>query len=220
MTTMDLSFLRPPRRLQMVWSTHDGEQAAYSGHLRDVEQDQMLIQLLGYGLVPSAPRAGERVLIQVPDRSGVYDIPSEVLSEETTGDLRVLVTGEIRRLDRRRFPRARVSMTPTTAFVIQDDQTPPRPITVRIVELSGGGARFESFHALSVGQVVQLLIPLPNHPPVFPILTVLEVTPTSANLGPPGNRVIVRAEFTRVLQSDRQLILRYVAREREFSATG
>lgn len=216
MSRPDLSFLRPPCRLQMVWSTAAGEQAAYSGHLRGVLDDQLDVHLLGYGLVPSALRAGEVVSIQVPNDTGVFDIPSQIVSEDLTGDLLIAVTGEVRRFDRRRYPRARVALAATTAFQIFGGSRPPTAIPVRILELSGGGARIECLQPLEVGQVLQILVPIPEVQPAFAVVTVLEVL---SSPGPsrihPTNRTIVRVEFCRLLESERRLILRYVAHERE-----
>jgi hypothetical protein len=77
-TRSDLSILRPPGRLQTVWSTAAGEQAAYAGHLRGVLDDQLDVHLFGYGLVPSALRAGVSVSIQVPVDKGSSRSPARL----------------------------------------------------------------------------------------------------------------------------------------------
>jgi hypothetical protein len=126
------------------------------------------------------------------------------------------VTGDVRRLDQRRYPRVRVALTPTTAFQIHAGGQPPVPVPVRILELSGGGARIESLQPFEAGQVLQILVPIPDVQPVFVVSTVLQVL---SSPGPtrirPTDRTILRVELSRLLAAERRLILRYVAQERE-----
>lgn len=218
MSLRDLSFLRPPCRLQVLWSTSGGEQAAYFGHLRGVADDQLDVHLLGYGLVPCALRTGEAVALHVPVANGIFEIPSRVLSEDISGDLLVAVTGEVKQLDRRRFPRVRVSMAATTAFLPGRLNQPPNPVTVRVVELSGGGAKIESFSPLDPGQHLQLKIPVPGHAPLFPSGIVLECARPPVTASSRGaDRYTMRVEFTAVLSAERRILLRYVAQEREMT---
>ncbi|MFN0074371.1 MAG: PilZ domain-containing protein [Chloroflexota bacterium] len=216
MSVSDLSFLRPPCRLQILWNTNSGEQAAYSGHLRSVADEQLSVHLLGYGLVPSALRTGEAVAVHVPVAGGIYEIPSQVLSEDISGDLLITVTGDVKQLDRRRYPRLRVSMAATTAFLPAHPPHPPTPITVRITELSGGGAKLESFSPLDPGQIIQIMVPIPGHSPIFPSGSVLECLRVARHqTGTESERHIIRVEFTGVLSGERRILHRYVAQERE-----
>jgi hypothetical protein len=203
--------------LQILWRTSGGEQAAYTGQLRSISDEHLDVHLLGYGLVPGALRSGELVSLRVPSQQWVYEIPSRVLSEDVSGDLRVEVHGEVRRLDRRRYPRVNIRMAATTAFLPGARNQPPVPVTVRIVDLSGGGAKLESFTRMEAGQLLQLMIPLPGQTPIFPSGVVRQCSEHSAAEGasesPP--RYVIRVEFTAVLQSERRIILRYVAKQRE-----
>ncbi len=97
-------------------------------------------------------------------------------SEDISGELQVEVTGKVRRLDRRKYPRVRVSMPATTAFLPGTTNRPPAHITVRIMELSGGGAKLECFAPLEPDQMLQLVIPLPGHAPILPSGVVRDVT--------------------------------------------
>ena len=217
MSVSDLSFLRPSCRLQIIWRTSGGEQAAYTGQLQSVSDEHLDVHLMGYGLVPGVLRAGEVVSIRVPSEQWVYEIPSRVLAEDVSGDLRVAVDGDVRRLDRRRYPRVNIRMSGTTAFLPGPKNQPPVPVTVRIVDLSGGGAKLETFTRMEVGQPLQIMIPLPGQTPIFPsgIIRGCTEQPIPKDAPETQQRYIIRVEFTAVLQSERRIILRYVARQRE-----
>jgi len=47
MSVSDLSFLHPPCRLQIIWRTDGGEQAAYTGQLRSITDEHLHVHLLG-----------------------------------------------------------------------------------------------------------------------------------------------------------------------------
>src|SRR5688572_15583290 len=118
MSVSDLSFLQPPCRLLMLWKTNAGDQAAYSGQLRGVSD----AYIDGHPLAHCARRNRCHSMFRQTTASTRFPVGC---SEDISGELQVEVTGKVRRLDRRKYPRVRVSMPATTAFLPGTTNRPP-----------------------------------------------------------------------------------------------
>lgn len=213
----DLSFLAPPQRIHVIWSTTNGANAAFAGHLRGVAADRLSIEVNGYDLHPDAPHAGQRVHVRVPHLTGLYDIPSRVVDEQLVGGMIVAVAGEVERLERRMFPRVPVDMLPMTAFRLGRSIAPPRPFAVRVIDLSEGGAKLETHEFIEQTERVQLVLRFDDEPPILTTLTVLESTPLAPTNGRDERaaRFRVRGTFARLPEGNRLRLARFIQRQRE-----
>lgn len=124
----------------------------------------------------------QSVTIEVQGAAGFYMVPGRVLEKEPTDLLHIVLAGEPRRIQRRRFERVGLGNRPCQAVLLDESDQPMMQVGVAVVDLSAGGMRLTCDQALQLGQRLQVSLPLGPGAPIRPIVEVVNVAP--AQTGP------------------------------------
>ncbi|MCS7003278.1 MAG: PilZ domain-containing protein, partial [Dehalococcoidia bacterium] len=121
----------------------------------------------------------------------------------------------IHRIQRREFLRWPVDLPSTRGAVVGlDGEDGPR-FAARVIDLSGGGLRFECLDPIKAGDTVRILLDLDDEPPFAPYITVIESR--RIEVSPTGESAFVKYDcrgfYSAIFERDRRRIIQYIFRQ-------
>jgi c-di-GMP-binding flagellar brake protein YcgR len=207
-TPTDLRFLRPLQRVEVRWHTLDGGEVAIPGQVQSVDGAALAIWFdrTAPGFNPS--HADDAVWLDVSGSDAVYVVPARLVGRQPPDILFLAVQGPARRDQRRHYVREVVDLPPVAGARLDQNGKPTgTTYLIRLIDLSGGGARFECSEQLQPDDLVELLLDLGDGRPFRAVVTAL---------GPvdnPVGRCILRGYFSAIAERDRRRIIQYVFRQ-------
>ncbi|MCS7003279.1 MAG: PilZ domain-containing protein [Dehalococcoidia bacterium] len=207
---VDLSFLRPLAIVEVRWGPNVAEQFA-SAEIDIVRPGMVTVPLMGSGTA-SFPIGGA-VRVRFASPGGLFLLDGRVIGYDDRARALTLHIHDYQRIQRRRYYRARVSLPPAKALLLTPDSGEPMArFQAELVDLSGGGARFESSRPLRLGDAVQLTFSIDQPPPIVATVAVLESRPAGGSFQTTAGYHIVRSEFRQISDRDRDRIIKYIFR--------
>ncbi|MFN8535284.1 MAG: PilZ domain-containing protein [Dehalococcoidia bacterium] len=203
MTAPDLSFLGSGQRVLLRWSSARGEKRARTAIVQSVRHQQVVVVPDGDG-----PPAGVAVTFEAGLMTGLYLATGEVAGKAVRGPDLVIEVSAVERIQRRGFVRAQIDLDTMSAFLLGADGEPARRFAVRLIDLSGGGVRFECLEPLAPGQLFTIVLTMGEEEPIRPVIRVVE----AALRNDEDSILSVRATFESIAERDRQRIIQLVFR--------
>lgn len=219
---MDLTILSPSQGLEVWWSTEQGD-CAVLGQLQAAEEGIVSAWLYGDSLNDELPLPGQSVSVRVPSGRGLIAARGIVLPDGPSGLTRIALAGAPRRLQSRLYARVDMNLLPARGYLLGSAGEPAWPFDARLLDLSGGGLRFETYETLAGDDRFRLEFVLEDGSLVAPTVEIVSRLAERTIWQPAGLsgcyvRYEVRGTFAAISELERYRIVRYVARRRSTSA--
>lgn len=175
MASLDLSTLPLPLLIQFAWTRDDAGDVGILGHLRAIQGDRLTVRPRPSVIVPVRLRDTDRLSLLLETDDGQYSGTAAFLAfDQATGDLHLRADEAITRVQRRQFARARVALPTLPALVLDGAGRSTNRIEIKLLDLSGGGARLVCGVSLRRDSHLQLLLPITRQAPMVARLVVIE----------------------------------------------
>jgi hypothetical protein len=147
------------------------------------------------------PTVGQAMQMLVPSQGAMILIPCQLVDEGRGSSLQVMVSGRLKRIQRRDDVRARVELPPVSAVRLGPGGRPIGLTGLRILDLSAGGIRAHIDEPLASGERIKLSLRLDNGQPLTPTVEIL--------IG----GIFAQGRFDPMPERDRKRIVQFVYRQ-------
>jgi hypothetical protein len=198
--------LLPPLPIPCIvhWTGALGDREAW-GSLHEAG-DRIVVRL-----ACTPPPTGAALTIEIHHETGLFLLPG-VVSSHQPGEIVLTPSGPIERIQRREFVREPVDRDTMSAYRIGLDGEPAERFAVRLIDLSGGGIRFECLEPLVTDDLIGVNLRLDDGEPVRPIVRILAARVREV-IEPSGERYltrIARGPFVAITEKERKRIVQFV----------
>ncbi len=195
---VDIEFERRRQRFQ------------YPSRILEVRDRVLHLALPFEGNLPLPVSRGQQVAVYLKTEDGVWRFQARVLGARLTPRPALIVrrTGNLTQVERRRYAREDVRIEPKYFMLLDRRRNRGYPLQATILNLGGGGVLFISLYEVPVGEMVKMVLELPDgFGEVKATGTVVD-----ARLAPEFGIGIsaMRVAFTLISRADREAIIRFV----------
>lgn len=210
---MDPDEVLRPNQLITLEIGQDKGRTSYASRIEDVCENVIVVAAPVERGALIDFRPGTEVSVFLIHQEGRFLFNTRVI-ERRTGPLPLLLLDKpsrLKRSQRRRHLRVRVTLFPSRSSVIDSDPEKCRSIKIVIVDISGGGVRFVGNDLLPIGTRVSLALDLPfGCGIVEATATVLRYQERSDAM---RSRFETAAFFSEITESNRDRICKFALRQ-------
>lgn len=197
----------PMENVRLRWHSMDGGESAVPGQVQSIDGE--IVEVWFDRTAPSFnPRhSDDQIWIDVPSGEDTLVFIGVLIGMRPPDTLVILVYGLPRRDQRRQYVREHVEMAPQTVLELDETNNPVGTSQeIIVVDLSGGGIRFELDRTLSAGARLQLTLDVGSGP-FDSIVRVIDIYQTMSG------RQFARACFLEISERFRIDVIRFVFKQ-------
>jgi len=207
------------QRVLLRWFQLDGGEIAIPGQIQTADQLRLVVWFdrttPGYD-ARSMLREGGEVWLNIQAEGFVHVLPARVATRRLADLVILSPVGDAWQDQRRHYVRVSVDdLPPMAAAVIDADNKPTESCLVTVLDLSGGGVRFETTQPIARGDRLELVLEIDAGQPIRAVVEVLDAFDVRGGVKIPGlpPKFLARGHFTAVHERDRKRIIAYVFRQ-------
>jgi hypothetical protein len=170
---IDRTGLTPGQAIELRWESRIGEECVLAARLGNAARGEFAIRLDPDQLSEDLPATGQDVTIRAVIEYGLWVNPGRITEADGAGELRMKLTSPPERLQRRRHERLRMDGRACLAVLLDENRKPKARLSVRLIDLSAGGAQIECSTQVQPDDLVLLVLDVDGGQPIHAVLRII-----------------------------------------------